>query len=298
MIDLTHISCCSAKRPDEWRASSEKDLDVKGVGICLLPALRAEPRRPRAVPGRRRRDPALFQESAQSAHPHALRARHGRGGRAVRAHHPALRQAGVRTSPPPRSTASASPVHERVVWERPFCRLLHFEKTLDRRGAPAAEAPDRGADVRPLRDAAARHGRDHAARSTTSTSPTGSTPAWCRSSRARFDLDDYIDYVISMLHVLGAGRACDGGLPAVGAGAGGGRADGGARRPLPAGDDDADGRTDRHARQPDRGQHARQRPRPRLVPRQRHHARCRSRIRASCATSIPGFLQISGFMSA
>ena len=28
--------------------------------------------------------------------------------------------------------------------------------------------------------------------------------AWCRWSEGRFDLDDYIDYVIAMLHLLGA----------------------------------------------------------------------------------------------
>ena len=39
----------------------------------------------------------------------------------------------------------------------------------------------------------------------------------------RFDLDDYIDYLIDMLHALGPGHACDGGLPAFGAGAGGRR---------------------------------------------------------------------------
>jgi poly(3-hydroxybutyrate) depolymerase len=27
--------------------------------------------------------------------------------------------------------------------------------------------------------------------------------AWCRLSDGRFDLDDYIDYVIEMLHALG-----------------------------------------------------------------------------------------------
>ena len=47
----------------------------------------------------------------------------------------------------------------------------------------------------------------------------------------RFDLDDYIDYVISMLHVLGRGRARHGGVPALGAGARRGGADGDARRP-------------------------------------------------------------------
>ena len=34
-----------------------------------------------------------------------------------------------------------------------------------------------------------------------------------------FDLDDYIDYVIEMLRVLGPAHACDGRLPAFGSGA-------------------------------------------------------------------------------
>ena len=45
----------------------------------------------------------------------------------------------------------------------------------------------------------------------------------------RFDLDDYIDYVISMLHALGRRDACGRGVPAFGAGARRGRPHGGAR---------------------------------------------------------------------
>ena len=46
-----------------------------------------------------------------------------------------------------------------------------------------------------------------------------------RLSKGAFDLDDYIDYVIEMLHHLGPGTPCHGGVPALGAGAGGGVAD-------------------------------------------------------------------------
>ena len=53
-----------------------------------------------------------------------------------------------------------TPVEIRSVWEKPFCRLLHFDRKLTASAAqPAAARADRGADVRPLRDAAARHGR-------------------------------------------------------------------------------------------------------------------------------------------
>ena len=53
-----------------------------------------------------------------------------------------------------------TPVEVRSIWEKPFCRLLHFDRKLTRPlRSPAAARADRGADVRPLRDAAARHGR-------------------------------------------------------------------------------------------------------------------------------------------
>ena len=42
-----------------------------------------------------------------------------------------------------------------------------------------------------------------------------------------FDLDDYIDYVISMLHALGGDTHVIGGVPALGAGARRGRPHGG-----------------------------------------------------------------------
>ena len=53
-----------------------------------------------------------------------------------------------------------TPVEVRSIWEKPFCRLLHFDRKLTRPLAQSAAArADRGADVRTLRDAAARHGR-------------------------------------------------------------------------------------------------------------------------------------------
>ena len=53
-----------------------------------------------------------------------------------------------------------TPIEIRSIWEKPFCRLLYFDRKLTRPlRKPAAAGADRGADVRPLRDAAARHGR-------------------------------------------------------------------------------------------------------------------------------------------
>ena len=77
------------------------------------------------------------------------------------------------------------PVHIASVWERPFCRLLHFERAFEH--APRRPQP-RLLIVAPMSG----HYRDAccAARSkafcptTTSTSPNGSMRAWCRCPRA------------------------------------------------------------------------------------------------------------------
>ena len=53
-----------------------------------------------------------------------------------------------------------TPIEIRSVWEKPFCRLLLFRSQADSAAArTAAAGADRGADVRSLRDAVARHGR-------------------------------------------------------------------------------------------------------------------------------------------
>ena len=96
------------------------------------------------------------------------------------------------------------PVHIKTGLGAAVLPAAAFRARLRAPAAPAAaEAADRRADVGPLSR------RCCAARSkpscpiTRSTSPTGAMRAWCRSSEGRFDLDDYIDYVISMLHSLG-----------------------------------------------------------------------------------------------
>ena len=123
------------------------------------------------------------------------------------------------------------PVRITTVWERPFCRLLHFERSFGTAAPAAAAAADRGADVGPLRHPAARHGRGFLPNHDvyiTEWVDARMVPV----SEGRFDLDDYIDYVD--LHAALAGRryACDRGVPAFGAGAGRGRADGGRGRSL------------------------------------------------------------------
>ena len=94
------------------------------------------------------------------------------------------------------------PVHERAVWHRPFCDLLHFERAMPARSAPSPKllivAPMSG----------------HYATLLRGTVQTMSEYADCYITDwvdARmvpvadgdFDLDDYIDYVISMIHFLG-----------------------------------------------------------------------------------------------
>lgn len=93
-------------------------------------------------------------------------------------------------------------VHETVVWSRPFCDLLHFERCL-----PAGHRKDpRVLIVAPM--------SGHYATLLRGTVETLLPSAdiyitdWKDArmvplSEGRFDLDDYIDYVIEMLHHLG-----------------------------------------------------------------------------------------------
>ena len=104
-------------------------------------------------------------------------------------------------------------------------------------------------------------------------------------SEGRFDLDDYIDYVISILHALGGDThviaVCQPSVPVMAAAA------------LMEADEDPyvpvsmtlDGRPDRYPRQSDRRERTRQDAAPNgSAP--TSSPRCRFPIRASCATSI------------
>jgi poly(3-hydroxybutyrate) depolymerase len=95
------------------------------------------------------------------------------------------------------------PVRIESVWERPFCRLLHFERVF---GRPPRRQQPRLLIVAPL--------SGHYA-----TLLRGTVNAFLPNhdvyitewrdartvplSEGKFDLDDYIDYVISILHALG-----------------------------------------------------------------------------------------------
>ena len=101
---------------------------------------------------------------------------------------------------------------ERIVWERPFCRIISFAATLKRRQGPA-QAPDRRPDVRALRHSPARNGRELL--------PTHQVHItdWADARtvpliEGRFDLDDYIDYLNEIFRALGPDSPCRGRVPA------------------------------------------------------------------------------------
>ena len=95
------------------------------------------------------------------------------------------------------------PVHVETVWERPFCKLLHFERVFEhmpRRPQPRLliGAPMSGHYATLLRGTVEAFLPNHDVYITDWVDarmvPLGA---------GRFDLDDYIDYVISILHFLG-----------------------------------------------------------------------------------------------
>ncbi|MFA6267598.1 MAG: polyhydroxyalkanoate depolymerase [Pseudolabrys sp.] len=94
------------------------------------------------------------------------------------------------------------PVHIHTVWERPFCRLLHFErifKHVPRRPQPQVllVAPMSGHYATLLRGTVEAFLPNHDVYIT----------EWRNArnvplSEGRFDLDDYIDYIVSIMHML------------------------------------------------------------------------------------------------
>ena len=95
------------------------------------------------------------------------------------------------------------PVHINTVWERPFCRLLHFERVMThapRRPQPKLliVAPMSGHYATLLRGTVEAFLPNHDVY-ITDWRNAGQVPL----AEGRFDLDDYIDYLISMSHFLG-----------------------------------------------------------------------------------------------
>jgi poly(3-hydroxybutyrate) depolymerase len=96
------------------------------------------------------------------------------------------------------------PVTERIVWERPFGRLIHFEKATPQNGHEEPKllivAPMSGHYATLLRGTVETMLLGHDVYITD----------WIDArmvplADGTFDLDDYIDYVISILHLLGPG---------------------------------------------------------------------------------------------
>ena len=96
-----------------------------------------------------------------------------------------------------------APIHISTVWQRPFCNLLHFERMfchMPRRPQPKVliVAPMSGHYATLLRGTVEAFLPNHDVYITD----------WVDArmvplSEGRFDLDDYIDYIISILHRLG-----------------------------------------------------------------------------------------------
>ncbi|WP_186417596.1 polyhydroxyalkanoate depolymerase [Bosea sp. CS1GBMeth4] len=94
------------------------------------------------------------------------------------------------------------PVEERVVWQRPFCNLIYFDRNIESRRKPQPKvllvAPMSGHYATLLRGTVETLLPDHEVYITD----------WIDArlvplAAGSFDLDDYIDYVIAMLQKLG-----------------------------------------------------------------------------------------------
>ena len=94
------------------------------------------------------------------------------------------------------------PVAERIVWKKPFCNLLHFERAL-----PAERKPDpKILVVAPMSGhyATLLRGTVEALMQGADVYITDWVDArMVPLADGRFDLDDYVDYIIEMLHHLG-----------------------------------------------------------------------------------------------
>jgi poly(3-hydroxybutyrate) depolymerase len=96
------------------------------------------------------------------------------------------------------------PVAERVVWKKPFSSLIHFDRALPKRRAPDPKvlivAPLSGHYATLLRGTVQAMLPAHDVYIT-----DWQDARMVPLSEGRFDLDDYIDYVIEMLRHLGPG---------------------------------------------------------------------------------------------
>jgi poly(3-hydroxybutyrate) depolymerase len=93
-------------------------------------------------------------------------------------------------------------IHERIVWEKPFCRIINFDRELGVRRPRQPKllivAPMSGHYATLLRGTVETFCATHDVY-ITDWEDARLVPV----NHGRFDLDDYIDYVIEMLHALG-----------------------------------------------------------------------------------------------
>lgn len=97
-----------------------------------------------------------------------------------------------------------APLDEEIVWRRPFCNLLHFRRVMAEPKSPVPRilivAPMSGHYATLLRGTVAELAQ-YADVYITDWTDARMVPL----SEGNFDLDDYIDYVVDMLHFLGLG---------------------------------------------------------------------------------------------
>jgi poly(3-hydroxybutyrate) depolymerase len=97
---------------------------------------------------------------------------------------------------------SPVPVHQKTIWKRPFCDLLHFERVMPESAGPGPKllivAPMSGHYATLLRGTVETM-TQYADCYITDWADARMVPV----SEGTFDLDDYIDYIISILHFLG-----------------------------------------------------------------------------------------------
>ncbi len=189
-------------------------------------------------------------------------------------------------------------VRQKTVWQRPFCDLLHFERMLPNSQARGPKilivAPMSGHYATLLRGTVAEFIQFGDVYVTD----------WADARMVPLERGPFRSRRLYRLRHLDAAfhrrrHPRGGGMPALGAGARGGGADGGQGRRAGAASHDADGRADRHPQQPDRRQPARRNARHRMVPRKRRHggAVSASGLHARGLSGLPAVVRLHGHES-
>ena len=91
---------------------------------------------------------------------------------------------------------------EEVALDLPFGRLLHFAKDVD---TPQPTRAGRRRRCRAISRRCCAAPSRRCCATTTSTSPTGTTPATCPLEAGAFGVEDYVDYLIRFLEAIGPG---------------------------------------------------------------------------------------------